>query len=159
MTDVQMSFLDDIGLTGERTLKLREACGRNWAYSESRVRIWAMFESSLWPQYRHLWMKEEFGVGGHSMTDHWFVDYDSRGMRVSDLRGDTVYKATWKEVVQIYQDMIANGKLLTRDDERKVTEIAMQYGRPPYPRPGMMYPDCAWCENDAPIWREKEDDE
>lgn len=160
MIDGQMDFFGLLPDAGQRDTLLKQALRRGSGHEGSRVRIWAMLEGGGFPQYRDRWMQDEFGIGGHSMEDHWFADYNSKGLQISNLRTHEEYRYTWRDVVRCYQQLINAGELLTADDERQITEIAAKYGKPPYPRPRMMYPECAWGVDDTPIWRnETEDDE
>ena len=161
MIDGQISIFDIAPDADWQEAMIREAFRRGSGYTGSRVRIWAMLESNLFPQYRDAWMKAEFGIGGRSLSDGWFMDYNSGGVRISYLRGGKAeIRLTWKQVVQVFQRLIASGDFFDREDERQVEAMAQAYPCLPYPRARMKYPECAWGVDDTPIWRdEKEDDE
>lgn len=159
MIDGQMDFFGLMPDASERETLLKEACRRGSGIDGGHVRIWAMLEGGAFPQYRERWMADEFGIGGHSMEDHWFADYNARGMKISNLRSHEEYSYTWREVVRCMQQLISAGDFLRRKDEEIITGIAAKYGRPPYPRPRLMYPECAWGANDEPRWRDETEDE
>ena len=153
MIDGQLDFFGLLPDAGQRETLLKEACRRGSGFDGGRVRIWAMLEGGLFPQYRDRWMQDEFGIGGHSMADHWFANNNSKGLQIENLRTHEEFRYTWHEVVRCYQQLINTGEFLTRSDEQQITEIAAKYGKPPYPRPRLKYPECAWGVDDTPVWR------
>jgi len=151
----QISIFDIAPDVDEQETLIRDALRRGSGWEGGRVRIWAMLESGWFPQYADRWMKDEFGIGGHSLRDGWFMDYNSSGIRISMLRGEAEISLTWKRTVEVYRSLIAAGDLLTREDERKISDIAQRFDRLPYPRPRMAYPEDAWGVNEEPKWRDE----
>lgn len=160
MIDGQVTLFGMLPPDGEREEKLREICRRGSGFAGGRIRIWAMMESRLFPQYRERWMRSEFGTGGHSMQDYWFADYSSKGLNAWNAREDRRYTYTWKEMVRCVEDLLNAGDYLDRRDEATVSGIIQAAdGRIPYPRPRMAYPDCAWGADDTPFLKEDDTDD
>ena len=136
----QLSMFDLLpDMMDEETRMIREIMKRGSGYENGCLRIYAA-ERTLDSDRFTEFLADEFGVGGHSVrsdTITGFVDYNGRGVTVSEWKTDRKWKYSWKKIARIYMDMISTGEFPEYDVIRKYEE-ARQAGKGA-PAPRMKY--------------------
>jgi len=109
MQGIQLSFFDPLPeLRSEREILLDKALLRGSGFEGGPLRIYAAFLTKDQRSFTDF-LREEFGVGGHSMdTDrgHGFVDYGSKGLQIRVWKDDTRYDYSWQKVAARYSELI-----------------------------------------------------
>lgn len=101
-------------------------CRKGSGFENGRVRIY-LAAGKLGIRELADFLKEEYGVGGHSATfpdgAHGFTDYSPKGFFITEWKGHTVEKHNWTEVAKEVKRLIFSGEYLNRKDEEKLREI------------------------------------
>jgi len=149
--EVQLSLLEDVNTTLERqareealaelkTEKLEEVC-RYSGYRDGGLRIWAAMKHYQDTEKRIRFLRDEYGTGGHSMDGSWFVDYDSSGLHIMNLRGPERFQVTWSELMWRTVTMIHQERFLDEEQRAKMAEIIADHGGEiPFPIARYPYP-------------------
>ena len=149
--EVQLSLLEDANTTIERqareealaalkTEKQEEVC-RYSGYRDGGLRIWAAMKLFQDTDARLRFLRDEYGTGGHSMAGSWFVDYDSRGLRIMNLRGPEHFQVTWSELMWRTVTMINQERFLDEKQRAKMAAIIADHGGEiPFPIARYKYP-------------------
>ena len=110
---------------------------------DSKVRCYAACKK--WqnqPERLVRFLKEEYGVGGFSMSNGWFADYNSSCVRISKRDGDgrREYRWTWKQAGKRFlEGYLRGGAIGDLRTLQRIMEIERSGGLPE-PVPGMKYP-------------------
>ena len=122
-------------------------------FEGGKIRIAAFYASYPCPADAKAFLKEEYGVGGHSHTflngDSGFVDYDAKGVRIRQYPTNKETVLSWITVHTYLCAMVKNGTYLTPEERAKYDEITKPYGKrtPPKPVPRFQYPPKTNREN------------
>ena len=115
-------------------------------YEDSKLRIAAFYASHPSPKAAQDFLKEEYGIGGHSHTylsgSGGFVDYDSKGIRFSGKGYSEQTRLRWPAVEQHIRGMVENGTYLTETEQARFDEMmrGMAGQEIPVPVPRAHYP-------------------
>jgi hypothetical protein len=115
-------------------------CRRGSGFEGGRVRIYCA-SCNLGIKDLALYLKDEYGVGGHSATfpdcARGFTDYNASGLTIRAWKSNETEKHSWQEVAKEIKRLIFSGEYLNEKEWAKVQEISQQTGGPlpkPYPR-------------------------
>lgn len=110
---------------------------------DSKVRIYAACKKwQKQPERLVRFLKEEYGVGGFSLWNGWFADYNSSCVTISMRDGDghREYWWTWKQAGKRFlEDYLHGGAIGDMRTLRRIMEIERSGGLPE-PVPRMKYP-------------------
>ena len=106
-------------------------------------------------------LKEEYGLGGHSYTfwdgGNGFVDYDSKGIHFRRYADQATALLPWKEVDKLLRHLIHSERYLSEEDAQKYAQLEADFsgwpGGVPKPYPGAAFPDPV-LDLDASLIRE-----
>ncbi|MCR5372987.1 MAG: hypothetical protein K6E41_05920, partial [Solobacterium sp.] len=119
-------------------------CGSG--FEGSKIRIAALYAQNPTPADARDFLKDEYGIGGHSHTyldgSHGFVDYNGQGMRLSRRGFSEEMRLRWPAVEKHISRMMTNGTYLTEDEQERFTELQRTYAENELPLPiaRMHYP-------------------
>ena len=119
---------------------------RGSGFEGGKMRIAAFYASHPAPRAAQDFLKEEYGVGGHSHTylsgSGGFVDYDRQAMRLSSRGYEKQMRMTWTVVEKHVRDMMENGRYLSADEQARFDEMMrdMAGQEIPVPVPRAHYP-------------------
>ena len=119
---------------------------RGSGFDGSKLRIAALYAQTPTPQYARDFLKDEYGIGGHSHTyldgTHGFVDYNGQGMRLSRRGFTEEMRLRWPAVEKHIRRMMENSTYLTEDEQERFTELQRTYAENELPLPiaRMHYP-------------------
>lgn len=120
---------------------LREAL-RSGYHEGGRVRIFAALTAREKPVPEDRWLAREYagtcGFSGHS-TRHGFVNYYMRCLEYRDRSGKT-HTYSWRQACAKIREMIEEGEFLTREEERQIDHIMIEFGELPFPEACYRYP-------------------
>ena len=123
-----------------------EALRRGSGYAGGKLRIAALYENAPAPKAAQEFLKDEYGIGGHSHTyldgTRGFVDYNARGMRLSWNGFKEGSQLRWPAVEQHIRRMVENGTYLTEAEQNQLAELQRAYADTGLPAPNarMQYP-------------------
>ena len=123
-----------------------EALRRGSGYAGGKLRIAALYENAPAPKAAQEFLKDEYGIGGHSHTyldgTRGFVDYNARGMRLSWNGFKEGSQLRWPAVEQHIRRMVENGTYLTEAEQNQLAELQRAYADIGLPAPNarMQYP-------------------
>ena len=126
--------------------EIDHALRRGSGFEGGKLRIAAFYASHPAPKAAQDFLKEEYGVGGHSHTYlsgmGGFVDYDSKGIRFSSKGYSEQTRLRWPAVEQHIRGMVENGTYLTESEQSRYEEMmrSMAGGEIPVPLPRYHYP-------------------
>ena len=132
----QLSMFDLLQETESHfTAQIREGSG----FENGRVRIYCA-SCSRGVKELAKFMKEEYGIGGNSITfpdgQDGFADYRASGIELRVWKTHGVEKHGWTEAAAEVKRLIYANEYLTAKDWEKVQEIREHFGEisVPYPR-------------------------
>ena len=126
--------------------EINHALRHGSGFEGGKLRIAAFYASHPAPKAAQDFLKEEYGIGGHSHTylsgNGGFVDYDSKGIRFSGKGYSEQTRLRWPAVEQHIRGMVENGTYLTENEQSRFDEmIRGMAGREiPVPVPRAHYP-------------------
>ena len=115
-------------------------------FAGGKLRIAALYESHPSPKAAQDFLKEEYGIGGHSHTyldgSSGFVDYNSKGIRLSQRGFSQEMQLRWPAVEQHIRRMAETGTYLTEAEHAQFDEMKRVYADTglPVPYARMAYP-------------------
>lgn len=113
---------------------------------DGKIRIAALFKSELDQNKRVSFLKEEYGIGGHTNYfedgTHGWVDWDAKGLHIcrSYLSDSASLSLTWIEVEKRLDELICNDQYLKPDEKEELSKIENEYGTLPIPWARYEYP-------------------
>ena len=119
-------------------------CGSG--FEGSKFRIAALYAQNPTPSDARDFLKDEYGIGGHSHTyldgTHGFVDYNGQGMRLSRRGFTEEMRLRWPAVEKHIRRMMETGTYLTEDEQERFAELQRTYAENELPLPiaRMHYP-------------------
>ena len=118
------------------TAEIRRGSG----FEGGRVRIYCA-SCHLGEKELAVFMKEEYGVGGGSITfpdgQRGFADYNASGIQLRVWKTNEVEKHRWTEAAREVKRLIAVNDYLDKKDWQKVQMIRDHYGSLPESHPRM----------------------
>ena len=115
-------------------------------YEGGKLRIAALYQGNPTPKEAQAFLKDEYGIGGHSHTwldgTNGFVDYNSRGIRLSRRGFTEEVNMRWPAVEQQIRYMVQNGLYLNEAEQERLTDMQRLYADTGLPAPNarMVYP-------------------
>ena len=134
--------------------EIDHALRRGSGFAGGKLRIAALYENNPAPKAAQDFLKEEYGTGGHSHTyldgTSGFVDYNSRGLRLSQRGFSQEMWLRWPVVEQHIRRMVEAGTYLTEAEQEQFAEMQRVYADTGLPAPysRMAYPPPA--QNPSP---------
>ena len=119
---------------------------RGSGYAGGKLRIAALYANAPSPKEAQEFLKDEYGIGGHSHTwldgSRGFVDYNSRGIRLSRRGFREEMQLRWPAVEQHIRRMIESNAYLTPAEQEQLDEMQRTYADTglPAPHARMLYP-------------------
>ena len=119
---------------------------RGSGFEGGKLRIAAFYASHPSPKAAQDFLREEYGIGGHSHTYlsgmGGFVDYDRQAMRLSSRGYKAQMRMTWTVVEKHVRDMIENNRYLSADEQSRFDGMmrGMAGQEIPVPVPRAHYP-------------------
>ena len=126
--------------------EIEHALRRGSGFAGGKLRIAALYENSPDPKIAQEFLKEEYGTGGHSHTyldgTSGFVDYSSKGMRLSQHGFTQELRLRWPAVEQHIRRMVESGAYLNEAEQAQFAEMQRAYADTglPVPYARMAYP-------------------
>ncbi|MCR4707084.1 MAG: class I SAM-dependent methyltransferase, partial [Clostridiales bacterium] len=123
-----------------------EGLRRGSGYAGGKLRIAALYENTPAPKEAQEFLKDEYGIGGHSHTyldgTRGFVDYNARGMRFSWNGFKEGSHLRWPAVEQHIRRMVENSTYLSEAEQDQLAELRRTYADTGLPMPNarMHYP-------------------
>ncbi len=118
---------------------------RGSGFSGGRLRIAALYDSHPSPKAAQEFLKEEYGIGGHSHTyldgSSGFVDYNGQGLRLSRRGFQEEMKLRWPAVEQHVRRLVESGNYLDDAERQQLDEMrsALAGQELPVPVPRFAY--------------------
>lgn len=114
-------------------------------FSGGKMRIYALYQLQGDPKERAKFLKDEYGMGGHSYTfadgSHGFVDYNAKGLYIRSYEHDREKRLTWAEVDKALDQLIQRGEYLTVVELSRYQQMEEEYGAAlPMPTPAHVFP-------------------
>ena len=119
---------------------------RGSGFAGGRLRIAALYDSHPTPKEAQDFLKEEYGIGGHSHTyldgTSGFVDYNSKGIRLTRGGFREEMRLRWPAVEQHIRRMVEEGTYLSADEKTHFDEMMrdMAGNEIPVPVPRAQFP-------------------
>ena len=119
---------------------------RGSGFAGGRLRIAALYDSHPTPKEAQDFLKEEYGIGGHSHTyldgTSGFVDYNSKGLRLTRGGFREEMRLRWPVVEQHIRGMVDEGTYLSEDEKTHFDEMmrGMAGNEIPVPIPRAQFP-------------------
>ena len=126
--------------------EIEHALRHGSGFAGGRLRIAALYDSHPTPRDAQAFLKQEYGIGGHSHTyldgTSGFVDYNSQGMRLSRRGFTEEMRLRWPAVERHIRRMIEEGTYLSADEKTRFDEMirGMAGNEIPVPIPRAHYP-------------------
>ena len=114
-------------------------------FSGGKMRIYALYQLQGDPKERAKFLKDEYGMGGHSYTfadgSHGFVDYNAKGLYIRSYEHDREKRLTWAEVDKALDQLIQKGEYLNDAEFSRYQRMEEDYGAAlPMPTPAHVFP-------------------
>lgn len=114
-------------------------------FSGGKMRIYALYQLQGDPKERAKFLKDEYGMGGHSYTfvdgSHGFVDYNAKGLYIRSYEHDREKRLTWAEVDKALDQLIQKGEYLNDAEFSRYQRMEEDYGAGlPMPTPAHVFP-------------------
>ena len=128
---------------------------RGSGFSGGRLRIAALYDSHPSPKAAQEFLKEEYGIGGHSHTyldgSSGFVDYNGQGLRLTRRGFQEEMKLRWPAVEQHVRRLVESGNYLDDAERQQLDDMrsAMAGQDLPVPVPRFAYQPVAPQEEEA----------
>lgn len=119
---------------------------RGSGFAGGRLRIAALYDSHPTPKEAQDFLKEEYGIGGHSHTyldgTSGFVDYNSKGLRLTRGGFREEMRLRWPAVEQHIRRMVEEGTYLSAEEKTHFDEMLrdMAGNEIPVPIPRAQFP-------------------
>ena len=119
---------------------------RGSGFEGGKLRIAAFYYQNPTPPDAAAFLKEEYGIGGHSHTfldgTSGFVDYNGKGMQIRRWRSKEDSVLRWTQVERNISNMITEGTYLTPQEQQRFNAMIAEMigGDMPLPQPRMHYP-------------------
>ena len=116
---------------------------------DGSLRIYALYQHNPTVKEAVDFLKEEYGIGGHSYT-FWdggdgFVDYDRKGIHFRRYADQATALLPWKEADKLLRHLIHSERYLSEEDAQKYAQLEEDFsgwpGGVPMPYPGAAFPD------------------
>lgn len=113
---------------------------------DGKIRIAALFRSESDASKRASFLKEEYGIGGHTNYfedgTHGWVDWDAKGIHIyRSYAPDSVgLRLPWSQVEKRLGELIRNDQYLKPSEKEELSRIESEYGMLPSPKPRYEYP-------------------
>ena len=125
------------------------------------LRIYALYQHNPTAKEAVDFLKEEYGIGGHSYTfwdgGNGYVDYDSKGIHFRRYADQATALLPWKEADKLLRHLIHSERYLSEKDAQKYAQLEEDFsgwpGGVPMPYPGAAFPDPV-LDLDASLIRE-----
>ena len=116
---------------------------------DGSLRIYALYQHNPTVQEAVDFLKEEYGIGGHSYTfwdgGNGYVDYDSKGIHFRRYADQATALLPWKEADKLLRHLIHSERYLSEKDAQKYAQLEADFsgwlGGVPKPYPGAAFPD------------------
>ena len=137
---------------------------RGSSYEGGKLRIAALYRGNPTPREAQEFLKDEYGIGGHSHTwldgNSGFVDYNSRGMRLSRRGFREEASIRWPVIEQYIRRMVENDTYLTEAEQQHFAEMERAYAgnELPAPHARMAYPPSEISTPTVPVENETAED-
>ena len=113
------------------------------------LRIYALYQHNPTVKEAVDFLKEEYGIGGHSYTfwdgGNGFVDYDSKGIHFRRYADQATALLPWKEADKLLRQLIHSERYLSEEDAQKYAQLEEDFsgwpGGVPMPYPCVAFPD------------------
>ena len=113
------------------------------------LRIYALYQHNPTVKEAVDFLKEEYGIGGHSYTfwdgGNGYVDYDSKGIHFRRYADQATALLPWKEADKLLRHLIHSERYLSEEDAQKYAQLEEDFsgwpGGVPMPYPGAASPD------------------
>ncbi len=100
---------------------------RGSGFSGGRLRIAALYDSHPSPKEAQEFLKEEYGIGGHSHTyldgSSGFVDYNGQGIRLARRGFQEEMKLRWPAVEQHVRRLVESGNYLDDAERQQLDDM------------------------------------
>ena len=118
---------------------------RGSGFSGGKLRIAALYDSHPSPKEAQEFLKEEYGIGGHSHTyldgSSGFVDYNGQGLRLTRRGFQEEMKLRWPAVEQHVRRLVESGNYLDDAERQQLDDMrsALAGQELPVPVPRFAY--------------------
>ena len=136
--------------------EIENALRRGSGFAGGKMRIAAFYENHPSPKDAQAFLRDEYGIGGHSHTyldgTSGFVDYNSQGMRLSRRGFREEMKLRWPAVEQHIRHMVESGAYLTEAEQAQLEEMRRTFADTglPVPIPRAAYPTIPQIDAEEP---------
>ena len=107
-----------------------ELCRHGSGFAQGKIRIYKFFEDMPSSEAAVVFLKKEYGIGGHSHTylngESGFVDHDGKGIHFSNHNHKEKHTITWKAVARRLRELIALDRYLTEKEKAYLPEYEAQ---------------------------------
>ena len=122
---------------------------RGSLFQDGSLRIYALYQHNPTDKEAVDFLKEEYGIGGHSYTfwdgGNGFVDYDRKGIHFRRYADQATALLPWKEADKLLRHLIHSERYLSEKDAQKYAQLEEDFsgwpGGVPMPYPGAAFPD------------------
>ena len=116
------------------------------------LRIYALYQHNPTVKEAVDFLKEEYGIGGHSYTfwdgGNGYVDYDSKGIHFRRYADQATALLPWKEADKLLRHLIHSERYLSEEDAQKYAQLEEDFsgwpGGVPMPYPCVASPTRCW---------------
>lgn len=118
---------------------------RGSGFAGGRLRIAALYDSQPTPKAAQEFLKEEYGIGGHSHTyldgSSGFVDYNGQGLRLTRRGFQEEMRLRWPLVEQHVRKLVESGNYLDEAEKQQLDDMrsALAGQKLPAPVPRFAY--------------------
>lgn len=114
-------------------------------FENGKIRIYELYRHQGDAKERVKYLKEEYGIGGHSYTfedgSHGFLDYNGKGIFLRSYAHDREMRLNWTEADKRLDALIERGDYLSPAEQAKIAELEAEYGSDlPMPVARYQYP-------------------
>ena len=107
-----------------------ELCRYGSGFSQGKFRIYKFFEGMPSTEAAVTFLKNEYGIGGHSHTylngEGGFVDHNGTGLHFSNHNYEEKHTVTWRAVAKRLRELIAIDRYLTEEEKAYLPEYEAQ---------------------------------
>ena len=100
---------------------------RGSGFAGGRLRIAALYDSQPTPKAAQEFLKEEYGIGGHSHTyldgSSGFVDYNGQGLRLTRRGFQEEMRLRWPLVEQHVRKLVERGNYLDEAEKQQLDDM------------------------------------
>lgn len=100
---------------------------RGSGFAGGRLRIAALYDSQPTPKAAQEFLKEEYGIGGHSHTyldgSSGFVDYNGQGLRLTRRGFQEEMRLRWPLVEQHVRKLVESGNYLDEAEKQQLEDM------------------------------------